>query len=153
MFGAACQDRLRTAKKQEKASNFSQNIEIFDYCFAGCSRDIIADRKDGGARTLIENFDAYGEVLPNSASSKVEFSKQASAVFNRIVQYIFWSLVVVIVLARIFYFSPSSTFEFRDVLRSELINFLPRQYDIDSYWRRIDEQKSVLAERRTMGTD
>ena len=64
---------------------------------------------------MIENFDAYGEVLPDNARSKVEVSKKASAVFNRIVQYIFWLLVVVIVLARIFYFSASPTFEFRDV--------------------------------------
>jgi hypothetical protein len=27
------------------------------------------------------------------------------------------------------------------------------QYDIDSYWGRIDEQKSVLVKRRAMGTD
>jgi hypothetical protein len=31
--------------------------------------------------------------------------------------------------------------------------FLFEQYDIDSYWGRIDEQKSVLAKRRAMGAD
>jgi hypothetical protein len=31
------------------------------------------------------------------------------------------------------------------MLGSELINFSVARYDIDSYWGRIDEQKSVLA--------
>jgi hypothetical protein len=60
---------------------------------------------DAGAATLVENFDAYGERLPNSVRSTIEVSESRSAALSRIGQGIFWVLVVVIVLARVFYFT------------------------------------------------
>jgi hypothetical protein len=51
---------------------------------------------------LARKFDAYGEVLPESAGVR-EQSSTASAYLSRIGQYAFWLLVVVIVFARIVY--------------------------------------------------
>jgi hypothetical protein len=107
------------AQKRKKPSNFSPNIESSDYCFAGPPRDIIAQKDVAGARILIQSFDAYGEPLPDSARSNVEVTKTTSAVLSRIGQPIFWLLVVVIFLARIFYFSASPAFEFRGVQDSK----------------------------------
>lgn len=59
---------------------------------------------DTGAVTVVENFDAYGERLPDSVRSTIEVSESGSAL-SRIGQGIFWVLVVVIVLARVFYFT------------------------------------------------
>lgn len=69
---------------------------------------------------MIENFDAYGQVLPKnvlpgSNRDTIKASGSKSAILSRIGQYIFWLLVVVIVFARIFYFSASPTFESRNV--------------------------------------
>lgn len=52
---------------------------------------------------MVENFDAYGERLPDGARSDV--GKSRSAVFARIGQGIFWAVVIVVVLARLFFFS------------------------------------------------
>lgn len=60
---------------------------------------------DAGAATVVENFDAYGERLPDSLRSTIEVSESRSAALSRIGQGIFWALVVVIVLARVFYFT------------------------------------------------
>ena len=60
---------------------------------------------------MVENFDAYGERLPDSAVSTVEVAKSRSAAFARIGQGIFWAVVIAIVLARLFYFSAPPSFE------------------------------------------
>ena len=54
---------------------------------------------------MVENFDAYVERLPDSLRSTLEVSESRSAALRRIGQGIFWALVVVIVLARVFYFT------------------------------------------------
>jgi hypothetical protein len=54
---------------------------------------------------VVENFDAYGERLPNGAHGPAEVTKSRSAVFARIGQGVFWAVVIAIVLARLFYFS------------------------------------------------
>jgi hypothetical protein len=61
---------------------------------------------------LTEKFDAYGEILPEVPRSKREAATTASVVLGRIGQYVFWSLVVIILSARIAYYpaSPASAF-------------------------------------------
>lgn len=62
-----------------------------DHCFAGGSRGIVAESNDAGAGTAVENFDAYGERLPDSAHSTIEFSGTRSAVLLRSVRVLcFW---------------------------------------------------------------
>ena len=56
-----------------------------------------------------EKFEPYGEALPDAASGTREQPK-ASAVISAVGQSVFWLLVVVIVLTRIAYFSPVSSF-------------------------------------------
>jgi hypothetical protein len=56
-----------------------------------------------------EKFEPYGEALPDAGSGTHEHSK-ASAILSAVGQYGFWFLVVVIVLTRIAYFSPVSSF-------------------------------------------
>lgn len=65
---------------------------------------------------MVENFDAYGQV--DSARRNVADSKKTSAVLNKIGQYIFWTLVLVIVSARVFYFSANPAFDVHDVQTS-----------------------------------
>ncbi len=60
---------------------------------------------------LTEKFDAYGEILPDAARGEREPAKTASAVLNRVGQYLFWLLVVVIVSARVIYYPASPTFQ------------------------------------------
>jgi hypothetical protein len=60
---------------------------------------------------LTEKFDAYGEILPDAARGEREPGKTASAVLNRVGQYLFWLLVVVIVSARVIYYPASPTFQ------------------------------------------
>ena len=60
---------------------------------------------------LTEKFDAYGEMLPDTAQGGREPAKTASAVLNRVGQYVFWLLVVVIVSARVIYYPASPTFQ------------------------------------------
>jgi hypothetical protein len=56
-----------------------------------------------------EIFEPYGEPLPEMGSGKREQPK-VSAILSAVGQYSFWLLVIVIVLARIAYFSPVSSF-------------------------------------------
>jgi hypothetical protein len=56
-----------------------------------------------------EKFEPYGEALPDAGSGTREQPK-ASAILSAVGQYVFWLLVVVIVLTRIAYFSPVSSF-------------------------------------------
>lgn len=60
---------------------------------------------------MAENFDAYGERLSNGAHGPVEAEKSRSVAFARIGQGVFWAVVVVIVLARLLYFSGPPVFE------------------------------------------
>jgi hypothetical protein len=59
---------------------------------------------DAEDATVVENFDAYGDRLPDSIRSTIELPESRSAALSRIGQGIFWALVVVIVLTRVFYF-------------------------------------------------
>jgi hypothetical protein len=56
-----------------------------------------------------EHFEPYGEVLPEFRPGRRK-PPTASAVLSAVGQYSFWLLVVVIVLARIAYFSPAPAF-------------------------------------------
>lgn len=56
-----------------------------------------------------EKFGPYGEPLPEAGSGTHEQPK-ASVVLSAVGQYCFWLLVLVIVLTRIAYFSPASSF-------------------------------------------
>lgn len=56
-----------------------------------------------------EKFDPYGEPLPEAGSGTRKQPK-ASAILSAVGQYGFWLLVLVIVLTRIAYFSPVSSF-------------------------------------------
>lgn len=60
---------------------------------------------------MVENFDAYGERLADDAGSTTGDAKSRSATLIRIGQGVFWVLVIVIVLARLFYFSTESLFK------------------------------------------
>jgi len=60
---------------------------------------------------VVDNFDAYGERLPDSACSPIEVAKSRSVVLSRIGQSIFWAVVIFIVLARLFYYSAVPLFE------------------------------------------
>ncbi len=64
---------------------------------------------------LGEKFDAYGELLPDLARDGREAASAPSAMLNRIGQYVFWLLVIVIVSARIIYYPANRVFEFRSV--------------------------------------
>jgi hypothetical protein len=87
------------------------NIESYNYCFAAISCDINACRNKAETAMLIEKFDAYGEVLPEAARNNREAAKPASVVLNRLGQYVFWLLVVVIVSARIIYYPATPAFQ------------------------------------------
>jgi prolipoprotein diacylglyceryltransferase len=67
---------------------------------------------------LTEKFDAYGEVLPVVAREKREAAKPASVLLGRIGQYLFWSLVVIILSARIAYYPANPASEFRTASES-----------------------------------
>jgi hypothetical protein len=56
-----------------------------------------------------EHFEPYGELLPEFRPGRRK-PPTASAVLAAVGQSIFWSLVVVIVFARIAYFSPAPSF-------------------------------------------
>jgi hypothetical protein len=58
-----------------------------------------------------DQFDAYGEVLPDAARGKREAARSASGVLSRVGQYVFWLLVVIIVSARIVYYSAGPAFD------------------------------------------
>jgi hypothetical protein len=62
-----------------------------------------------------ETFEPYGEPLPELGSGTREQSK-GSAILSAVGQYSFWLLVIVIVCARIAYFSPVSSFPATAVL-------------------------------------
>ena len=55
-------------------------------------------------------FDSYGEFLPVAGSGRREPREAVSTMLGRIGQAGFWLLVVVIVAARIAYFSPAPSF-------------------------------------------
>ena len=57
----------------------------------------------------IQEFEPYGEPLPGAASDERQ-PNAASVILSAVGQYTFWLLVVVIVLARIWYFSPAPLF-------------------------------------------
>lgn len=57
-----------------------------------------------------EQFEPYGESLPEFGPRRREQPTATSAVLGAVGQYMFWLLVVVIVFARIAYFSPAPSF-------------------------------------------
>lgn len=55
---------------------------------------------------LVGKFDPYGELLPDDGRGKAAYvTKATSALLSRAGQLVFWMLVVVIVSARVWYFS------------------------------------------------
>jgi hypothetical protein len=56
-----------------------------------------------------ETFEPYGEPLPELGSGRREQPK-VSAILSAVGQYSFWLLVIVIVCARVAYFSPAPSF-------------------------------------------
>jgi hypothetical protein len=56
-----------------------------------------------------EHFEPYGEHLPEFRPARRQ-PRTASAVLSTVGQFSFWLLVVVIVFARMFYFSPAPSF-------------------------------------------
>jgi hypothetical protein len=73
------------------------------------------ESNDAGAGTVVGSFDAYGERLADSAHGTIEVAKSRSTALSRIGQGIFWAVVIVIVLARLFYFSAPPVFEMHGV--------------------------------------
>ena len=83
------------------------NIESPDYCFSGPICDIDRLMNDAGTAMLTEEFDAFGEVMPDAVRTKREAPSAASGFPGRIGRCVFWLLVVTIVAARIaLYQSP-----------------------------------------------
>jgi hypothetical protein len=60
--------------------------------------------KDAGIAMLTEEFDAFGEVMPDAVRSKREAPSAASGILGRIGRCVFWLLVVTIVAARIAFY-------------------------------------------------
>jgi hypothetical protein len=58
---------------------------------------------------LTDKFDPYGEMLPGNPDDKAGLSGMAS-VLSRFGQIAFWALVVIVVIARMKYFSAGSYF-------------------------------------------
>jgi hypothetical protein len=56
-----------------------------------------------------ETFEPYGEPLPELGSG-TRAQPKVSAILSAVGQYSFWLLVIVIVCARIAYFSPAPSF-------------------------------------------
>jgi hypothetical protein len=56
-----------------------------------------------------ETFEPYGEPLPE-LGSRTRAPPKVSAILSAVGQYSFWLLVIVIVCARIAYFSPAPSF-------------------------------------------
>jgi hypothetical protein len=67
---------------------------------------------------LTRKFDAYGAILPDVSRNQREVPTTASAVLGRIGQYVFWSLVVIIVSARIAFYPANPATEFRTASES-----------------------------------
>jgi hypothetical protein len=64
-----------------------------------------------------ETFEPYGEPLPGLGSA-ARAQPKVSAILSAVGQYSFWLLVIVIVFARIAYFSPVASFPGAAVLAS-----------------------------------
>jgi hypothetical protein len=62
-----------------------------------------------GTKMSTEHFEPYGEHLPVLRPAGRE-PRTASAILSAVGQFSFWLLVVVIVFARMFYFSPAPSF-------------------------------------------
>jgi hypothetical protein len=58
---------------------------------------------------LTDKFDPYGEMLPGNPEDKAGLSGMAS-VLSRFGQIAFWALVVIVVIARMKYFSAGPYF-------------------------------------------
>ena len=58
---------------------------------------------------LTEKFDPYGEALPGNPDDKAGLSGMTSAL-GRFGQFAFWALVVIVVVARMKYFSAGPYF-------------------------------------------
>lgn len=58
---------------------------------------------------LTDKFDPYGEMLPANPDDKTGLSAMAS-VISRFGQIAFWALVVIVVVARVKYFSAGAYF-------------------------------------------
>lgn len=58
---------------------------------------------------LTDKFDPYGGMLPDDSDHKAGLSGMAS-VFSRFGQIAFWALVVIVVIARMKYFSAGPYF-------------------------------------------
>jgi hypothetical protein len=66
-------------------------------------------RSDAGASMLTEKFDPFGESFPANPDDKAGLSGMTS-VLGRFGQFAFWALVVIVVVARIKYFSAGPYF-------------------------------------------
>jgi hypothetical protein len=75
----------------------------------GESGDIDAMTHDAGASMLTDKFDPYGGMLPGDPDDKAGLSGMSS-VLSRFGQIAFWALVVIVVVARMKYFSAGPYF-------------------------------------------
>jgi hypothetical protein len=73
------------------------------------SGDIDAMTHDAGASMLTDKFDPYGGMLPGDSDDKAGLSGMSS-VLSRFGQIAFWALVVIVVVARMKYFSAGPYF-------------------------------------------
>jgi hypothetical protein len=99
-------------EKQQKAAALEPTKKVASIVLGAILATLTACRQRAGfgeGKMSTEHFEPYGELLPEFRPGRRK-PPTASAVLSAVGQSIFWSLVVVIVFARIAYFSPAPSF-------------------------------------------